>query len=288
MHRIELVWVRETARRQNSFTSSPPKEFPWTTQSLKISRTSPFYFFFFKKDATNSRSISRAKQELQNRKQELPLKKAIFSNDQDSGKEGKEHSPEVKKKTNKFTAKASSNPAAGTASHDTSESHQISNRVLTPQLRFASRSGSSSPACSPAEAGGGASSVPPRLPVPRRLWGRAGGVVNRRKCFCRVERKRRRLFGPVPVQQPTQTPGEHSVNVWLCDLTGRPGLKKHVVKHSSPLFSFVFFHAQVKSMSHDSHMWLNGKSVSRYSACQQHANTKVHERHVLLEMRLAG
>lgn len=69
------------------------------------------------------------------------------------------------------------------------------------------------PACSPAEAGGGASSVPPRLPVPRRLWGRAGGVVNRRKCFCRVERKRRRLFGPVPVQQPTQTPGEHSVNV---------------------------------------------------------------------------
>jgi hypothetical protein len=50
-----------------------------------------------KKDAMNSRSISRAKQELQNRKQELPLQKAIFSNDQDSGKEGKEHSPSHQK-----------------------------------------------------------------------------------------------------------------------------------------------------------------------------------------------
>lgn len=165
-----------------------------------------------KKDATNNRSISGAKQELQNRKQELPLQKAIFSNDQDSGKEGKEHSPELTKKTNKITAKASSNPAAGTASHATSESHQISNRVLTPQFRFASRSGSSSPRL--LSRGGGRRCF---LPVCRCREGcggeGAGGVVNRRKCFCRVKRKRRRLFGPVPVQQPTQTPGEHSVNV---------------------------------------------------------------------------
>jgi hypothetical protein len=215
MHRVELVWVWETARRENSFTSSPPQGISMNNTITKDIANIPFLNNNNKKkDATNNRSISGAKQELQNRKQELTLQKAIFSNDQDSGKEEKEHSPELtktKKRTNSLRKQAVTQqpeqPATPPANRIRSATEFLPRSLgsLPDPVRLL-------PLALPRRR---AAVLPPRLPVPRRLGGGgrggAGGVVNRRKCFCRVERKRRRLFGPV--QQPTQTPGEHSVHV---------------------------------------------------------------------------
>jgi hypothetical protein len=214
-----------------------------------------------KKDATNNRSISGAKQELQNRKQELTLQKAIFSNDQDSGKEEKEHSPELtktKKRTNSLRKQAVTQqpeqPATPPANRIRSATEFLPRSLgsLPDPVRLL-------PLALPRRR---AAVLPPRLPVPRRLWwGGSRWCGQPQEMFLPRGTEAQTIIWSSP--SPAANADARRV---LCEcLTLRadwPPWPQNALKTRGqaflpppppPLFSFVFFSTrrQVKSMSHD-------------------------------------